>query len=214
MGDVDARSRGVQLAEEPARAVDMDLRERIYEILQPTDWTAEATEPSGAKALSRLQAKEALTIILIPGMGYSRCLKSSVFLQPITASGFSACLTASYFLARAVRIGACACPRVFKIAGLTCTLRGYQRRALAWMAQREAFDLSPADTGAAPCSSTAWPESFAHDRAVWNGTQHPCWQRIRLPSGQQVFHNWCTGKRHNNFHCTFGWTKGPCHASQ
>jgi hypothetical protein len=41
-------------AEAPAE--EMDLRDRIYEMLRPVDWTAEATEPSGecANPLTRM----------------------------------------------------------------------------------------------------------------------------------------------------------------
>ncbi len=34
-----------ELADAPAEQ--MDLRDRIYEMLRPVEWTAEATEPSG-----------------------------------------------------------------------------------------------------------------------------------------------------------------------
>ncbi len=101
----------------------MDLRDRIYEMLRPTEWSAEATEP----------------------------------------------------------------------AGLTCTMRGYQRRALAWMAHRECSEAG---------ASTA-PEGFADSSAVWNGTQHPCWQRATLPSGLHVYHNWFTGVHSSPIFATF-----------
>ena len=78
-------------------------------------------------------------------------------------------------------------------AGLTCTLRGYQRRALAWMAHREAcLDEGPSEAGP---PGSAVPECFAEARDVWNGTQHPSWQRIALPSGLPIYHNWNTGER-------------------
>ena len=38
------------------------------------------------------------------------------------------------------------------------------------------------------------PESFAEHAHVWNGTLHPCWQRLQLPSGLPFYHNWVTGK--------------------
>ena len=80
-------------------------------------------------------------------------------------------------------------------AGLTCTLRGYQRRALAWMAHREAC-LGDEQSEAGPsAAAAALPECFADARSIWNGTQHPCWQRIALPSGLHIYHNWNAGER-------------------
>ncbi len=78
-------------------------------------------------------------------------------------------------------------------AGLTCTMPGYQRRALAWMMRREALQ----DRGE-PSSSTAGGTSataggLGPSLPVWNGTHHPCWQRVALPSGEAFYHNWNTG---------------------
>lgn len=51
MEELDVTSgEGDEGAEAPAE--EMDLRDRIYEMLRPVDWTAEATEPSGECANS------------------------------------------------------------------------------------------------------------------------------------------------------------------
>ncbi|EIE20408.1 hypothetical protein COCSUDRAFT_67348 [Coccomyxa subellipsoidea C-169] len=119
--DVDS-GEAEELADAPAEQ--MDLRDRIYEMLRPVEWTAEATEPSG----------------------------------------------------------------------LTCTMPGYQRRALAWMTRREALQ-----DGGEPSISTAGGTSataggLGPSLPVWNGTHHPCWQRVALPSGEAFYHNWNTGQ--------------------
>ena len=81
------------------------------------------------------------------------------------------------------------------LAGLACTMRGYQRRALAWMASREAGSAQPDQHGSTPRSSSS--KSAATSSAIWNGASHPSWQRVTLPSGQPFYHNWMTGMAHS-----------------
>ena len=66
-------------------------------------------------------------------------------------------------------------------AGLTATLFEYQRRALAWLLQREGAGLprSRSAAGAAAAESTAGG--------------HPCWRAVRLPAGNTVFVSLLTG---------------------
>ncbi|CAL8465161.1 g4696 [Coccomyxa elongata] len=101
-------------------AQELGLRDQLYEMLRPTDWTAEATEPSG----------------------------------------------------------------------LTCTMRGYQRRALAWMSHREGLEEGPSTSAAASDLHDSLPGQLL----VWNGTHNPIWQRLTDPAGQAFYHNWDTGQ--------------------
>ena len=71
-------------------------------------------------------------------------------------------------------------------------MRGYQRRALAWMVSREACVEAPDQEGSSSASSLS-RGAAAHPPAVWNGTPHPSWQRVVLPSGLPFYHNWLTG---------------------
>ena len=75
------------------------------------------------------------------------------------------------------------------LAGLACTMRGYQRRALAWMASREAYSLLPSEQEGRPSMSS----TGRLPPAIWRGTPHPSWQQCLLPSGLPFYHNWMTG---------------------
>ena len=77
-------------------------------------------------------------------------------------------------------------------AGLACTMRGYQRRALAWMASREAGTATGQGSSSDGASSSATAASGA---AIWNGTSHPSWEKACLPSGLPFFYNWMTGRK-------------------
>lgn len=71
-------------------------------------------------------------------------------------------------------------------------MRGYQRRALAWMASREDNAVLPDQAG----SSSRQPSGKSpanSEAAIWHGTLHPSWQRVLLPSGLPFYHNWMTG---------------------
>ena len=70
-------------------------------------------------------------------------------------------------------------------------MRGYQRRALAWMVSREACAAVPDQEGCSARPSSS--KSAVDSPTVWNGTPHPSWQRVALPSGLPLFHNWMTG---------------------
>lgn len=43
----DAAATGAAVSGADEQGAEMDLRERIYELVRPSDWTAEATEPAG-----------------------------------------------------------------------------------------------------------------------------------------------------------------------
>lgn len=69
-------------------------------------------------------------------------------------------------------------------------MRGYQRRALAWMAMREACAAEPEESRGVLSTGKLL---MASPTAVWNGTPHPSWQRILLPSGLPFYNNYLTG---------------------
>ena len=71
--------------------------------------------------------------------------------------------------------------RPSRLAGLTATLYEYQRRALAWLLQREGAGL--------PCSRSAAGAAAAADAS----SGHPCWRAVRLPAGNTVFVSLLTG---------------------
>ncbi|BDA50767.1 probable E3 ubiquitin-protein ligase SHPRH [Coccomyxa sp. Obi] len=119
--DADADSGEAEDLTEAPAAQELGLRDQIYEMLRPTDWTAEATEPSG----------------------------------------------------------------------LTCTMRGYQRRALAWMSQRESLEEAGPSTSA---TASGLQTSLPAQRLVWNGTHNPTWQRLTDPAGLAFYHNWDAGQ--------------------
>ena len=68
------------------------------------------------------------------------------------------------------------------LAGLTATLYEYQRRALAWLLQREGAAL--------PHSRSATDAGVAADASG----SHPCWRAVRLPAGSTVFVSLLTGE--------------------
>ena len=76
---------------------------------------------------------------------------------------------------------ACMGIRPSRFAGLTATLYKYQRRALAWLLQREGAGL--------PRSRSA--AGAAVDADTTGG--HPCWRAVRLPAGEYVFVSLLTG---------------------
>lgn len=71
--------------------------------------------------------------------------------------------------------------RLSRLAGLTATLYEYQRRALAWLLQREGAGL--------PRSRSAAGAAAAADTS----SGHPCWRAVRLPAGNTVFVSLLTG---------------------
>ena len=76
---------------------------------------------------------------------------------------------------------ACMGMRLSRVAGLTATLYEYQRRALAWLLQREGAGL--------PRSRSAAGASAAENTTGG----HPCWRAVRLPAGNTVFVSLLTG---------------------
>lgn len=76
---------------------------------------------------------------------------------------------------------ACMGIRPSRFAGLTATLYAYQRRALAWLLQREGAGLPRSRCGAGAAA------------AADASSGHPCWRAVRLPDDRSVFVSLLTG---------------------